>query len=152
MALEEKIRKDLASAMREQKTLAVTTLRMALAALHARSIEKRTRGESPVLTDEEVLEVLTREAKKRREAAGAFTAGGRTELSEKEMKELAVLETYLPVQADDAEVEREVDAAIAEVAPRGPADMGRVMAAAMARLKGKADGARVSACVKKKLV
>lgn len=151
MTLEERMHSDLSSAMRKKDEMVVTTLRMALAAMHARSIEKKGKGEDATLSDEEAVEVVAREAKKRKEAAEAFAEGGRPELGEKEMREHAVLAAYLPEQVDDVALEAEVMAAIEAVRPEGPKDMGKVMAAAMARLKGKADGTRVSACVKRKL-
>jgi uncharacterized protein YqeY len=98
-----------------------------------------------------VIDVIAREAKRRRESMEAFEAAGRAELVAKEGAELAVLETYLPEGLSDAELEKIVDEAIAEVGATTPKEMGAVMKAIMPKTKGRADGGAVSALVKRKL-
>lgn len=151
MTLEERMHNDLSSAMRKKDELTMTTLRMTLAAFHSRSIEKKGKGGDPVLSDEEAMEIVAREVKKRKEAAEVFARGGRNDLGEKEIKECAVLESYLPAQVDEDTLEAEVSAAMKEVSPQGMKDFGKVMSAAVARLKGRADGTRIADSVKKKL-
>jgi uncharacterized protein YqeY len=100
------------------------------------------------LTDDDVLKVLAKEAKKRREAAEAYESAGRAELAEVEQAELAVLETYLPKQLDDAELERIVREAVAASGATGMQQMGVAMKAANAAVAGRAEGGRVAAVVR----
>jgi len=151
MTLEERMHNDLSSAMRKKDELVMMTLRMTLAAFHSRSIEKKGKGEDTVLSDEEATSIVTREVKKRKESAEAFLKGGRADLGEKEMKECAILEAYIPAQVDDATLEKEVDAVIQKTAPEGMKDFGKVMSVATKSLKGRADGTRIATCVRKKL-
>src|SRR5699024_8947444 len=99
--------------------------------------------EHRVLSDDEVLKVLGKEAKKRREAAQAYTDAHRAELAEQEEAELSVLETYLPEQLDDAALEELAAAAVAEVGATGMAQMGQVMKVVQPRVAGRAEGGRV---------
>ena len=103
------------------------------------------------LTDDEVLHVLAKEAKKRKESATAFTDAGRPELAEREEAELAVLEAYLPAQLSDEELEVIVAQAVADTGATGMPQMGQVMKAAQAAVAGRADGGRVAAAVKRAL-
>ena len=103
------------------------------------------------LTDADVITVLTKEAKKRREAATAYDDAGRPDLADKERAELEVLDGYLPAQLDDAELATIVAAAIAESGAVGPQGMGSVMKLVQPKVAGKADGGRVAAEVKKQL-
>jgi len=146
--LEEKIRNDLELSMRQKDQLRTETLRMLLSGIHSRLIEKRGQGKTE-LSNEDVLEVLTKEAKKRREAAEIFISGGRNDLAEKEKKELLIVEAYLPAQASDEEIENIVKKAIGIINPASQKDFGKVIAEAMKDLKGKADGARIGNCIKK---
>jgi uncharacterized protein YqeY len=146
--LETKIHNDLVSAMKEKDEFRTGTLRMLVASIHSRLIENKGQGKME-LTNEDVLEVLTKEAKKRREAAEIFISGGRADLAEKEKKELAIVEVYLPAQASDSEIETIVKKAVEIVKPTSQKDFGKVMAEAMKELKGKADGTRVSEWIKK---
>jgi uncharacterized protein YqeY len=103
------------------------------------------------LSDDEVLRVLAREAKKRREAAEAFTSGNRPELAERERAEGAVIDGYLPKQLDDEELRTLVASAIEESGASGPQAMGAVMKVATAKVAGRAEGGRVAAEVKRQL-
>ncbi len=146
--LEIKIHNDLEFSMKQKNQLHTETLRMLLSSIHSRLIEKRGQGKTE-LTDDDVLEVLAKEAKKRREAAEIFASGGRNDLAEKEKRELTIVETYLPTQASDEEIEVVVKKAIEIVNPASQKDFGKVMAEVMKNLKGKADGTRIGNCVKK---
>lgn len=151
--LKGRLRSDLTSAMKAQDKLRTATLRMLLAAVQAEEVSGKQVRE---LTDAEVLKVLTREGKKRGEAAEIFITNGRGELAANERAEASVIEEYLPTQLDDDEVAHAVDTAMAQVAEQlgerpGPKQMGLVMKAATAIVAGKADGGRVAAAVKDRL-
>ena len=118
-------------------------LRMINSALQNKKIEK---GRDSVLTEEEVLQVLTKEAKKRKESVLAFEAGGRPELAENEKKELVIVEAYLPAQMSREDTAKEVERILSGIADKSNA--GLVMKAVMAELKGKADGKTISEVVK----
>jgi len=147
-ALKGRIRSDLNSAMKARDELRTATLRMALAAMQLEEVAGATARE---LTDDEVLTVLRRETKKRREAADAFAAAGRAESAAREHAEGALLETYLPSQLSDEELIERVRAGIAESAATSVRDMGRAMKAVQALVAGQADGGRVAAEVKRQL-
>jgi len=134
------------AAMKAREATRVSTLRMLMAAMKNTQVEK-----GHELDDDEVIEVISREAKRRRESMEAFEKGGRAELVEKEGAELAVLETYLPEKLSDDELSRLVDDAIAETGASSPKEMGQVMKAVMPKVKGRADGAAVSAAVRARL-
>ena len=147
-ALKDKLRSDLTDAMRARDELRTGTLRMALSAV---TTEEVAGSEARELDDDEVLKILAREAKKRREASEAFTAAGRSELAEREEAELGVLETYLPAQLDDAELTTIIDAAVADVRTAGqdgPRAMGAVMKIVQPQVAGRADGSRVAQLVR----
>ena len=147
MALEQKITGDIAVAMKSKDPLRLSTLRMLKAALMNKGVEKN-RG----LDAAEELQVISTLVKQRRDAIEQFTAGGRTDLAEKERAEIVVLETYLPPAVSAEELDSTVAQAIAETGASGPKDMGRVMKAVMAALAGKTiDGKKVSELVKSKL-
>jgi uncharacterized protein YqeY len=144
--LREKIATDMRDAMKAREQLRVATLRMLMAAVKNTEVEKLHE-----LSDDEVLEVVVREAKRRRESIDAFKQGGRDDLVQKEGDELAVLEAYLPERLSDEELAKLVDEAIAETGASTPKQMGGVMKALMPKVRGRADGAEVSALVKGKL-
>ena len=146
MTLIKEIEGDLTNAMRAGETERRDALRLILAAL--RSAEKEL--QRPLKEDEE-LQVLQRERKRRVEAAEAFRAGGREEQAEKEERELEILEEFMPEQLSDDELEEIVDDVIAEVGATGVRDFGRVMADVMPQVAGRADGAVVSQLVREKL-
>ena len=147
-SLKATVQRDLTAAMRERDHVRAGTLRMALTAI---STEEVSGKEARELTDHDVLKVLAKEAKKRKEAATAFTDAGRPELAAKEDAELAVLETYLPAQLSDAELESIVAKAVEATGATGMQQMGQVMKAAQAVVAGRADGRRVAAVVKASL-
>jgi hypothetical protein len=146
-SLKDRANKELVQAQKERDETKMSTLRLFLAAVHNREIEK---GKDATLTEDESSEVLRREAKKRKEAMEIYAKAGRPELAEKEEKELKILENYLPPQLDEASVSAIVDEAIKAVQPSGPKDFGRVMGEAMKKLKGVADTGLVSRLIKEK--
>ncbi|MFI9381134.1 GatB/YqeY domain-containing protein [Kutzneria sp. NPDC052558] len=152
--LKEKLRSDLTAAMKGRQTTVVATLRMALAAVTTEEVAGKVARE---LSDEEVLKVLSREVKKRNEAAEAFAGAGRAEQADAELAEAEVLKAYLPAQLSDEELADLVAQAVAEVAAQsgeqpGQKQMGQVMKAANAKVAGRAEGGRVAAAVRSKLL
>ena len=146
--LKSTLRTDLHSSMREHDKLRSATLRMALTALTNEEVSGTTARE---LSDDEVLKVVAKEAKKRREAATAYNEARRPELAAKEEAELVILEAYLPAQLSDPELEALVAQALTQTGATGMAQMGQVMKAANALVAGRADGGRVAAIVKSSL-
>lgn len=145
--LNDKLHKDLIFAMKGKQEFELSVLRMLIASLKNREIEKKTAGEAPTLTDQDVLDVLTREAKKRREAAVLYNKGGRRDLEEKELKEVEIVQKYLPAQLSAEEIE----SVVRKVIGGGAKDFATAMKAAMVELKGRADGKAVGDAVKKLL-
>ncbi|WP_395309608.1 GatB/YqeY domain-containing protein [Mycobacterium sp. AMU20-3851] len=151
--LKDRLRADLTAAMKAQDKLRTATLRMLLASVQAEEVSGKQARE---LSDEDVLKVLAREAKKRGEAAEIYTQNGRGELAANEHAEARVIDEYLPTPLTDAELADVVDTALAQVAEElgerpSVRQMGQVMKAATAIAAGKADGARLSAAVKARL-
>lgn len=151
--LKSRLRADLTAAMKSQDKLRTATLRMLLAAVQSEEVSGRQARE---LSDEDVLKVLAREAKKRGEAAEIYTQNGRGELAATEHAEARVIDEYLPTPLTDAELVDVVDTAMAQVAEElgerpGIRQMGQVMKVANVIAAGKADGARLSAAVKARL-
>lgn len=151
--LKARLQADLTVAIKGRETVRAGALRMTLAALTTEEVSGKSARE---LTDDEVLKVITREVKKRKEAAEAFAGAGRTEQAELEQAESKVLEAYLPAQLGDDELATLVDAAIAQVAEQlgeqpGQRQMGQVMKAVNAQVAGRAEGGRVAAAVKSRL-
>jgi uncharacterized protein YqeY len=147
-ALKDRLRSDLTAAMKARDEVTVRTLRMALTSVSKEEVAGTTARE---LSDDEVLTVLTREAKRRREAADAFAAAGRDEQAEAERAEGVVLDAYLPAQLSDAELGELVTAAIEETGASTPRDMGQVMKVLTPRVAGRAEGGRVAAEVRRRL-
>lgn len=153
--LKDKIRADLKTAMLAKDKGRTGTIRMLLAAIQG----EETTGAKHEATDEDILKVIAREIKKRRESAQIYSDNNRPELAETELAEVAVLEEYQPAQLDDAAVDELVDAAVADVAAeQGIApnevsmkQMGQVMKAATAAAAGQVDGKRLSGAVRAKL-
>jgi uncharacterized protein len=137
---------ELTDAMRARERARTDALRLILAAL--RAAEKELGRE---LTDDEELQVLQRERKRRAEAEEAFRSAGRDEQADKEEQELEIIEEFMPEQLDDDELERIVDDAIAETGATSLRDLGRVMADVMPQVAGRADGSAVSQLVREKL-
>ncbi|HEX6325083.1 MAG TPA: GatB/YqeY domain-containing protein [Jiangellaceae bacterium] len=146
--LKDRLKNDLTSAMRSKDDLRMATIRMALTSITNAEVAGTTARE---LSDDEVIAVLVKEAKKRREAAQAFRDGGRAGRAEREDAEAAVLADYLPEPLSDDELARLVDAAIAESGAESPRDMGKVMKLVQPQVAGRADGSRVAAAVKARL-
>ena len=142
---------DLKGAMKSRDEFKIGTLRFLLSSIQGREIENRGKGLGETLTEEEVTEVLKKEAKKRRESSEVYTRGGRNDLADKENQELNLIASYLPPEMSDEDLAKIVDEAIASVRPAGPQDFGRVMGEAMKRAKGAADASRVSSAIKKKI-
>ena len=144
-SLKATVQGDLTTAIRERDAVRSGTLRMALAAITTEEVAGK---EARELTDDDVLKVLAKEAKKRKESATAFTDAGRPELAAKEEAELVILEAYLPAQLSDDELASIVAAAVEQSGASGMAAMGQVMKVAQPVVAGRADGGRVAAAVK----
>lgn len=144
-ALEQRLHDDLTAAIRSRDEVASSTLRMALTAVKTEAVSG---AEARELSDADVIAVLGREAKKRRESATAYDDAHRPELADRERAELAVLEGYLPAQLSDAELAELVAAAVAETGADSPKAMGSVMKVLTPRIAGRADGGRVAAAVR----
>ena len=143
--LKSKLQSDLNDAIKPRNTVVAETIRMVLAAITNEEVAGKEKKE---LSDAEVITVLTREAKKRREAAEAFEQGGRADKAASERAEGEVIAGYLPEQLSESELNNLIAETIAAVGASGPADMGKVMGALKAKVAGKADGALVSSLVK----
>ena len=141
--LRERLDADLTDAMRAKDKTRLSAVRMIRTAL-----TERDKSGGGAVSDADVLAVVTKQAKQRRDSIAQFEAAGREDLAEIERAELAVVEQYLPAQATDAEVEAAVQDAVAQTGAASMKDMGRVMGAAIALLAGTADGARVQAAVR----
>jgi uncharacterized protein YqeY len=146
--LKDRLRADLNAAIRARDQVRLRTLRMALTSITNEEVSGDTARE---LSDDEVVKVLTREARKRREAAEAFESAGRAEQAAAERAEGDVLATYLPAQLTDDELTAIVSAAIAETGATGMQGMGKVMKTVTPRVAARADGARVAAEVRRQL-
>jgi uncharacterized protein YqeY len=146
--LKERLRADLNSAMRARDQVRMRTLRMALSSITNEEVAGASARE---LSDDEVMKVLTREARKRKEAAEAFAGAGREAQAAAERAEGEVLAGYLPAQLSDEELSALVTAAIADTGASGMAGMGQVMKTLTPRVAGRADGARVAGEVRRRL-
>jgi len=147
-SLKDRLNADLTAAMKARDELVTATLRMALTAVRMEEVAGKT---ARSLSDQEVLAVLTREAKKRREAAEAFMAGGRAELAERERAEGVVLDRYLPAQLGDEDLADVVRKALAETGVTDVKQLGKAMKAAQAEVAGRAEGGRVAAEVRRQI-
>ena len=146
--LKTRLHDDLTTSMKARDELRTATLRMVLTAVKT---EEVSGGEARELDDAEVLKVLAREGKKRREAAEAYTQAGRTELAEREEAEGRVIDEYLPAQLSDTDLASLVADAVAEAGATSPQQMGAVMKLVTPKVAGRAEGGRVAAAVKKAL-
>jgi uncharacterized protein YqeY len=145
MGLKEKLQADLTQAIRSRDEVVSGTVRMLLAALTNEEVAGKS---AKVLTDTEIITVLSREAKKRREAVEAYTQAKRDDLAGKEKAEAAVIAKYLPAQLSEDEIKKLIQDAIAETGATGPSGMGLVMKVLQPKIAGKADGGVVSGLVK----
>ena len=164
MSLKEKIANNLRDVFKAKRELEVSVLRMLQAAILNKEKEKRAKlakkkediieeelVKESELTDEEIIEVISSEVKKRKEAISEFKKGGRQDLVEKEKVELEVLKKYLPEQISEEEIRKLAKEAIEGIGASGPKDMGKVMAELIPKIKGRADGGVVSQIVKELL-
>ncbi len=160
--LKEQLQKELNEALKAGDQLRRSVLGLLMTAIKNRELAKRQQLTKTVteipelekqsqLTDDEVLEVIASEVKKRKEAIEQFKTGGREELAQKEKSEMDILVVYLPEQVSEEEVRAEVQKIIAELNAQGPKDMGQVIGAVMAKLKGRVDGGTVSKIAKELL-
>lgn len=147
-ALKSQLKSDLTTAMKARDELTTATIRMALTAITNEEVAGKTARE---LSDDEVLAVLAKEAKKRREAAEAFGAAGRTEQADREVAEHEVLDRYLPTQLGDDELAGLVRQAVAEVGATEQRQMGQVMKVVQPLVAGRAEGGRIAAEVRRQL-
>ena len=145
MSIKEQLKKDLTEAIRGRDEITSGTIRMVLTAITNEEVAGK---EARVLSDEEVITVLSREGKKRREAAEAFENAGRADKAALEKSEGEVIAKYLPAQLSEADIAAIIADAIASTGAHGPGDMGKVMGAVKPKIAGKADGGIVSALVK----
>lgn len=146
LALKDRITQDMKDAMRAKDAERLGTIRLLLAALKQKEVDERV-----TLDDNAVVAVVDKLIKQRKDSVTAFEQAGRQDLADKEKTELQVLQAYLPERMDAEAVLAAVRALVARLDAKGPADMGRVMAAAKAELAGKAEMAQVSAAVKQAL-
>ena len=143
MSLKEQISEDMKAAMRAKDSGRLATIRLINAAIKQKEVDERIE-----LTDDQVLAVIDKMVKQRKDSIAAFEQGGRDDLAAKEKAEMTVLAAYLPARLSAEEITAEVRAIVAELGASGPGDMGKVMGAVKARLAGKADMGAVSAAVK----
>ncbi len=148
MSIKESLRADLTEAIRGRNEITSSTIRMVLTAITNEEVAGK---EARVLSDDEVITVLSREAKKRREASEAFESAGRADKAALEKAEGEVIAKYLPAQLGIDEIKKMISDAITSTGAAGPADMGKVMGAVKALIAGKADGSVVSTLVKEAL-
>ena len=149
MALKEKLQSDLTQSMRDRNELRSGTIRMVLTAIKNEEVSGK---EARELSDAEVITVLSREAKKRREAAEAFEQAGAKDRADIEKAEGEIIATYLPAQLSETEIKDLINAAIAETGASGPQQMGLVMRSIQSKIAGRADGGLVSSLVKAALL
>jgi len=146
MELKSKITEDMKTAMRAKDTARLGTVRLLLSAMKQKEVDERV-----VLTDADILAIIDKMVKQRRESIAQFEKAGRNDLADREKAEIVVLSAYLPQQLSEAEVAAAVAAAIAEAGAAGAKDMGKVMGLLKSRLAGRTDMGKVSGLVKAKL-
>ena len=165
MSLKERIQADIKKAMPEKDQLKVSVLRMLMAAVFNKEKEKRAKlsktkdppaggeklDELSKLTDEEIIEVISSESKKRQDSIEQYEKGNRQDLADQEKKELEILMKYLPEQMTEEEIRKLVKEKVEELGASGSKDIGKVMGALMPQLKGKADGTAVNKIVQEEL-
>ena len=147
MTLKDRITEDMKAAMRARETARLSTIRLLLAAIKQREVDERRD-----LSDADIVGVLDKMVKQRRDSISQFEAGKRLDLADVERAEVSILEAYLPTRLSDAEIDAAIDAAIARTGASGAAGMGKVMGVLKGELAGRADLAVVSARVKARLV
>ncbi|MEM7593675.1 MAG: GatB/YqeY domain-containing protein [Cyanobacteria bacterium P01_A01_bin.83] len=150
MGLKEQIGEDIKTAMKAKDKIRLQTVRGIKKAILEKEVELRPKGQDS-LNPEQEIELLSQQAKQRRDSIEQFKNAGRDDLAQKEEQELAIIETYLPEQVSDEEVEAIIDQIITDSGATTLKDLGKVMGPAMKQLKGKADGKKIQALVKSKL-
>ena len=148
MELEKRIQADMVSAMKAKEAVKLSSLRAIKAAI---MLAKTAEGSTGEVTDQDIVKIIQKLVKQRKESAQQYTDAGRPELAENEIAEMQAMEVYLPKQLSEAEVEAELVKIIAEVGATQPSEMGKVMGVATKRLAGLADGRVISTLVKKLL-
>ncbi len=148
MELEKQIQADMVAAMKAHETVRLAALRGIKAAI---LLAKTSEGGNGEVSDADIVRIIQKLVKQRKESAGIYTQQNRPELAENELAEASAMEVYLPKQLGEAEVEAELKAIIAEVGASKPSDMGKVMGVATKRLAGQADGRLISTIVKRLL-
>jgi uncharacterized protein len=151
MALKDTIKDDMKTAFKAGDSATRSTLTMLLSVIQNRELDKRAKGKEPVLTDEEVIEAISSEIKKRKDSAAQYEAAGRPELAASESAEIPVLMKYMPEQLTEDSVKQLIADAIAATGAAGAQDLGKVMGAVTKHTKGKFDGTRVNQLVKEAL-
>jgi uncharacterized protein YqeY len=146
MDLKTRITEDMKAAMRSKEGARLSTIRLLLAAMKQKEVDERV-----TLTDADVLSIIEKMLKQRRESIAQFEKAGRNDLADNEKAEIAVLQAYMPQQMDEAEVADAIAAAIKETGAAGPKDMGKVMGMLKAKLAGRTDMGKLSGLVKAKL-
>jgi uncharacterized protein YqeY len=146
MTLKNKITEDMKTAMRARETARLSTIRLLLAAIKQKEVDERIE-----LSDTDIVAIIDKMIKQRRESIGMFETGGRSELAAAERAEIDVLQGYMPKALSEVEIDALIDQAIAAAGAGGMAAMGKVMAALKPQLAGRADMAQVSARVKSRL-
>lgn len=142
MGLKDKLLQDLKEALKSRNSLKVDTLRLVSSEIKNKEIDLHKE-----LGDDEIIALLSTQIKKRKEAAALYEQGGRTDLKEKEEKEMAVLESYLPEQVDEEALRRRIREVIAETGAQSPKDMGKVMKVVAPEFRGRADGNQIKTLV-----
>jgi uncharacterized protein len=148
MSLKEKLNSEFKEAFKSKNILKTDVLRLLNSAIKNREIELRAKGEDKELTDEQIMELITKESKKRKDAIIMFEKGGRIELKEKEEQELEIIQGYLPKQLSKKETEKSIDDILKG---KDISDFGSVMGMVMGVLKGKADAKVISEIIRKKI-
>lgn len=144
MTLKEKINSDLMAAMKAKEEMKLGALRMLKAAIMKFEVAGKEKRDA---SDDEVLQIIGKEVKQRKDSIDAYQKGGRNDLAAKEEEEMKILQIYLPAQMDEEELKKVVSQVITQTGAQGKADFGKVMAAVMAQVKGKAEGQIVSRLV-----
>lgn len=148
MSLVENIKNDMKKAMKARAELKLSVLRMLVTAIKNKQIELKVQEDLP---DEQIVQVIKSEVKKRQDAISSYSEGGREDLANKEKEELEILNEYLPKQMSEEAVEKAVAEVVSSIGEVGEQDFGKVMGAVMAKLKGQADGGMVNQVVKRLL-
>ena len=151
MDMRTRLNESLKRAMKEKDAPRLSTLRLITAAIKDRDIAKRGEGEEAEVSDDEILAILGKMVKQRQESARVYEEGGRLELAEKELSEVGIIEEFLPKPLSEAEVDKAIEAAIAEVGAETIRDMGRVMGTLKGKYTGRMDFGTVGPRVKARL-